>query len=232
VLILFDIDDTLLDDAGATNEAVRAFHTSLARDESLEAFRLRWRDSLDRHFTRYLARELSFQGQRRERIRDALQAELSDAEADRLFAGYLESYARSWRLFDDALPCLEKLAAFRLGIVSNGNPEQQRRKLERVGVLKRFSVVVGPDEAGVAKPNREIFLRACALAGVAPTDAVHVGDQRETDALAAVGAGLRSLWVNRGCAQRDCGDGVSCVRSLAEVPDIVHMWSRAGTVHP
>jgi hypothetical protein len=39
-----------------------------------------------------VAGELSFAGQQRERVRGALAADLTDAEADRTFAPYLEAY--------------------------------------------------------------------------------------------------------------------------------------------
>jgi hypothetical protein len=66
-LVLFDIDDTLLDDAGATLRAVSALHRRLGGAEPLTSFIERWRDASQRHYASYLRRELSFEAQRRAR---------------------------------------------------------------------------------------------------------------------------------------------------------------------
>lgn len=168
MLILFDIDDTLLDDTHATRLATDALHTQLQSEWSLEEFRVRWLDSIGRHFPRFLAGEISFEEQRRARIRDVVAKELADAEADDVFATYLIEYERHWRLFADVLPCLDAIREHQLGVVSNGNSYQQRQKLRHLGILDRFTCVVLSEDTGCAKPDARIFLRACELAGANP----------------------------------------------------------------
>jgi phosphoglycolate phosphatase-like HAD superfamily hydrolase len=46
MLVLFDVDDTLLDDAAATREAVDALREHLGLDVPAFEFRSRWFDSL------------------------------------------------------------------------------------------------------------------------------------------------------------------------------------------
>ena len=197
MLVLFDIDDTLLDDAKATREAVDALreHQELGVPE-LE-FRNRWFDSLRHHFDRYLAGQLGFQEQRRVRVRDALAADLSDADADKIFEVFLTAYERKWSLFADVVPCLDALGEHQLGIVSNGSAQQQRHKLSRLGILDRFACVVVSEDCGWAKPDPRIFARACEFGNAHPPNVVHVGDRRDTDALGAARAGLRAVWLDR-----------------------------------
>jgi putative hydrolase of the HAD superfamily len=223
MLILFDLDDTLLDDATATREAADALRDHLEIVESPLEFRRRWFDSLHHHSTRFTAGEITFQEQRRARIRDAARATLSDRDADAIFAIYLTVYEQSWRLFADVRPCLDALVQHRLGVVSNGNARQQRHKLARLGILDRFECVVVSEDCGWAKPDPRIFARACELGRGAPPDVVHVGDRQDIDVLGAVRAGLRAVWLDRHGS--DFGEHASSdvprLTTLANLPALV-----------
>jgi phosphoglycolate phosphatase-like HAD superfamily hydrolase len=56
MLVLFDVDDTLLDDAAATREAVDAPREYLGLAVAELDVQTRWFDSLRRHFERYVPR--------------------------------------------------------------------------------------------------------------------------------------------------------------------------------
>jgi putative hydrolase of the HAD superfamily len=89
--VLFDVDDTLVDHSGAARTAIVGYLTSPGLDHDAAAVD-RWRVAEERHFSRHLIGELSVQGQRRARVRDALApygvADMDDATADAWFAGY------------------------------------------------------------------------------------------------------------------------------------------------
>ena len=201
---LFDLDDTLLDHRGAVSRGILQ-HVDGLDDfpvEDREAAQALWHDLEDRHYHRYLAGELSFAGQRRARARDFAAAHgitLADVEADTWFDSYFESYRGAWELFDDALPCLDRLAdaGWRLGVITNGELDYQRVKLERTGLSERFEHVVASGAVGIAKPDRRIFEYACALFDVEPHHAFYVGDRLLTDAVGAATAGLDGIWLNR-----------------------------------
>ena len=128
MVVLFDIDDTLFDHGTAARAGAVALHLSAGAQAPVEPFVSAWSAALDRHFPRYLAGELSFQGQRRERVREVVDASLTDEAADTVFAGYQAAYEAAWSLFPDVLACLDRLSHRRLGIISNGQVEQQRQK--------------------------------------------------------------------------------------------------------
>ncbi len=198
-MIFFDVDDTLLDNATAQRQAARKFarHFYDVLGIDADAFVVQWHDVIARHYVRYLAGEISFQEQRRGRIREFFGPQLSDLEADDLFEVYLTYYEESWALFPDVVPALNSLADFKLGVITNGNPRQQRKKLQRFGIRDYFAVVITPEDAGVSKPHPQIFAHACECVGVCSADCLYVGDQLETDAQAARSAGLVSVWLNR-----------------------------------
>lgn len=197
MLVLFDIDDTLLNHGAAERLAATQLHKSIGSSVSIEEFLVRWATVTERHFARFLAGDVSYQEQRRDRLREAVDSSLSDEAADRIFGGYLASYEASWSLFSDVLPCLGSLSQHRLGVVSNGQGIQQRKKLAQTGIVDRFECIVISGECGCAKPDAKIFLRACASVGESPTNSVYVGDRYDLDAQAARTAGLQGIWLDR-----------------------------------
>jgi putative hydrolase of the HAD superfamily len=95
--------------------------------------------------------------------------------------------------FDDVVPGLIRLRdKVLIGSISNGNAD-----LRTIGLSHHFKVSVAAHELGVAKPDAAIFLAACRELGVAPEDAVYVGDDVLLDVQGAQRAGLRAVWMNR-----------------------------------
>lgn len=218
MLFLFDLDDTLLNHREADRAAAEDLHEKFAASKPRVEFLDLWKQAQDRHYKRYYAGEISFQEQRRARIRDVLAQQMQDVEADRIFDDYLKAYEENWRLFDDVMPCLERLSSFRLGIITNGDGAQQRKKMEKVGIAERFDCIVISGECGLSKPNKEIFLSACNLMKEDPTNAVYVGDRYDLDAVASRAAGLFGIWLDRNSAQTD-EHALPIITSLAELTD-------------
>jgi putative hydrolase of the HAD superfamily len=204
-LVLFDLDDTLLDHRGAVSRGILR-HVDLSPghlviDDRAAAVTL-WHELEEQHYHRYLSGELTFAGQRRARALDFAAAHgvtLENTDADTWFDTYFERYRESWQLFSDALPCLDRLTAAgtRLGVITNGEPDYQQVKLDRTDLTDRFEHVVASGGVGFAKPDPRIFAAACARFDVNPSKAAYVGDRLETDAIGAARAGLTGIWLNR-----------------------------------
>lgn len=195
MVILFDLDDTLLDHGSAERKAATALYHMQGRQEPIEDFLSAWHEALERHYARYLAGELTHQEQRRTRLRDVLGSNLGDEDADRLFDFYRVAYEEAWTLYEDVVPCLDALAQHRLGIVTNGDSAQQAKKLR--SIVGRFEHVVASGECGWAKPSPEIFKAALARFAVSPEEACYVGDRYDIDAEAARRVGLIGIWLDR-----------------------------------
>lgn len=96
-------------------------------------------------------------------------------------------------LYPDVMRALDRLAAHApLAALTNGNAD-----LAQIGLQHRFAFALGAREHGRAKPDASIFHAACARLGIAPHDALHVGDDPEHDIAGAARAGLRTCWINR-----------------------------------
>jgi putative hydrolase of the HAD superfamily len=168
MVILFDIDGTLIDHNQAEAIAVAALRCRLGVTEHGSMFLDRWRTAFERHYLRYLAGELSIQDQRRERFREVVDRTLSDAAADDLSTAYIDDYLSACRLYSDVEPALRRLSAYRMGIISNGERRQQQGKLVRTGIANYFGPLILSAECGLAKPAPGIFQLACCFNGRGP----------------------------------------------------------------
>jgi putative hydrolase of the HAD superfamily len=148
--------------------------------------------------------------------------------ADAWFGSYLRHYRAAWSGFEDVLPALAGLVktypSMALGVVTNGEGEPQRAKLAAIGLGERFQVVVASGEEGVAKPEEEIFGRACERLGVEREETAHVGDRLDLDAEAAAAAGLHGIWLDRLGTGRSSAH-VARISTLHELPGMLQRFA-------
>lgn len=104
----------------------------------------------------------------------------------------------NWRLYPDAIPVLQELRArgYQLGVVSNWE-EWLEDLLLALDVHALFDFIVASGPFGRAKPHASIFRRALELAGVEPSEAVHVGDAPREDIEGARAVGIRPILIDR-----------------------------------
>jgi HAD superfamily hydrolase (TIGR01549 family) len=104
--------------------------------------------------------------------------------------------SENFELFEDSLPVLEELrkAQLKIGLVSNGI-----RDLTEFVSHHRLDVdaIVDSRSHGRVKPHPTIFQAALDLVGVAPADAVMVGDSLEEDIEGAQALGMRAILIDR-----------------------------------
>ena len=130
---------------------------------------------------------------RLETIRRALRRHGDDAALAKVAFEVFFEARHQVTFYDDVLPGLERLAArYPLVAVSNGNAEPAR-----VGLGRFFAASVSARLHGVAKPDASIFQAACAAAGAAPHQVLHLGDDLDTDVGGALAAGLHAGWICR-----------------------------------
>lgn len=236
--VVWDVDDTLFDYTGADRAGMRlhlAAEGLLDAHGSVETAITRWREITDAQWARFSAGEVTFEGQRRDRVRVFLGEELSDAEADAWFQRYVAHYETVWALFPDVLPVLDALAAsHRHAVLSNSSIHVQDRKLRALGVHDRFEAVLCAAELGISKPQAGAFHAACTALELAPHQVAYVGDHPEIDGQGAAQAGLLSVWIDRdGAYTRDdapapANGSAHRIASLAELPALLGADTRFG----
>ncbi|NML53327.1 HAD family hydrolase [Streptomyces sp. R302] len=229
--VLWDVDDTIFDYAGADRAGMRA-HLAAEGLSGLhgsveDALRL-WKELTELHWRRYEDGLGDWRQQRRWRVRDFLdRQELADAETDAWFDRYVAHYEAAWELFPDALPVLDLLAAeYRQAVLSNSSLHAQEPKLRALGVRDHFEAVLCAAELGAAKPSAEAFHAACAALGLAPHEVAYVGDRPDIDALGAEEAGLHGIWLDR--ADTGGQPGLRRITDLHQLPPLLRGDTRFG----
>ncbi|MFF2749519.1 HAD family hydrolase [Kitasatospora sp. NPDC058048] len=186
-LVLMDLDDTLIN----RREALTAWVTDFSADRRLP---LKAVQTLAEAL-RERSRPETFAG---------LRAELGMTESpDELWDIYRVGMAAKAVCDSATLVRLDLLraAGWSVGVLTNGPTDIQRAKLAAAGILSHVDAVCISEEAGVRKPEPEVFRIAASRCGFAlTTDAWMVGDDPVTDIVGASAAGLRTVWVSAGSA--------------------------------
>jgi putative hydrolase of the HAD superfamily len=225
VLVLFDLDGTLVDHDAAEHAAIAGWIDAAGLPTSVDGTpteRL-WHDLAEDAFVEHRAGRLTFQGQRRQRVARFLPLVgvdvdgMSDDDLDTQFLHYLHRYEAAWVAYADAVDCLTRLRGkVRVAVLTNGDQDQQQDKVNRTGLADLVESVVASSTLGVAKPHPTAFSLAADRLGVRVGDVVYVGDRLDVDARAAARAGMHGIWLNRydgGSAPLD----VPMIRTLTEL---------------
>lgn len=227
-LVVFDLDDTLLDHRAAERDALADLHGRHAeiRQHALKDVHATYHRCNAPLWADFAAGTLSADDLKRRRWTDTLAAlECRDLEADAASRDYLERYAAHWRWAEGARDAyLEVAATFPVALLTNGFSAQQRGKLARFPDLEAAAcAVVISDEVGVMKPDPAVFghvLEAARLTGVeaSPAEVLYVGDSFRSDVEGGLAAGWRVAWKD-GDPER-APDGVTV---FSEWPDLLRL---------
>lgn len=144
-----------------------------------------------------------------------------EALREEFLSEYESALARDSRCFEGVEDCLEALEARGLawGIVTNKVERFTTPVVSGLG-LSRAAVVIAGDTTPHAKPHPEPLLEACRRLGIAPAQAVYVGDDLR-DIQAAHAAGMPGI----AAAYGYLGDGLpleawgadACIRTPLEL---------------
>jgi putative hydrolase of the HAD superfamily len=185
-LLFLDLDDTLLDRAGAFQRWAGAFldEVGAPRDD------LQWLLALD-------ADGLTSRWDVAEAIRDKYRLRASALDlVEALYQGVLD-HLQPDRLVAEALRIATD-AGWVPVAVANGTVDQQEAMIKQTGLDRYLVDWVISERAGVSKPNPRIFALAAERVRMGLHGAWIVGDSPETDIGGAAAMGLPSVWLHRG----------------------------------
>lgn len=203
-VLLFDIDNTLLDFSAGAMQAMEEIFRAAGLPYAPEMFAV-FQVENDKLWARIERGELTIAGLRDVRWQTIL-ARLG-LEAD---GAAMEDAFRD-RLHESAVPVAgapEVLARlhgkYRLCAASNGPYAQQVNRLRRAGMLDAFERLFISGQMGAEKPSRVFFDRCLAqLPGVRPEQCLMIGDSLTADIAGGRAVGMRTCWfdpADRGAA--------------------------------
>ncbi|MCP3817881.1 HAD family hydrolase [Streptomyces sp. A3M-1-3] len=189
-LVLFDLDNTLIDRNGAIQDWAAQFAA---------------RYSLADHASTQLVesvQERAFPATF-ETIRTQYRLRPS---ADSLWRQYCSDIAAAVRCPERALAGMDALRAtgWRVGIATKGATDIQNAKLQATGLIGRVDGVCVSEAVGARKPATAVFEAAAVACGSRLSQGGWmVGDNPETDVAGGRRAGLRTIWIRNGRAWPD-----------------------------
>lgn len=225
LLILFDLDGTLVDSAP---DLVDALNATLALESVAPLPDDQIRALLGAGARALIERGLKVAGR-----------QVTSDRMDALFFAFLKHYqahiADRSRIFPGVGPALDRLdaAGCRLAVATNKLEGLAVSLLDQLGLTKRFAVVCGQDTfrdaqgRNIPKPDRRMLLETIAKAGGTPERAVMVGDSR-ADVEAARNSGVPAIGVTFGYTDAP-------IESFA--PDVVishfdQLWDAVARIRP
>lgn len=145
-----------------------------------------------------------------------------DAYFDELFAYFADP--ANWVADTNALSLLTQLRCdgFQLGVVSNFD-YRLYQILDGLKLSGAFDSITISSEAGWAKPDPRIFEVALARHGVTASEALHVGDVPQLDAVGAHAAGIAAVLIDPEASAALATNGrIITIKSLGTVVEAVH----------
>ena len=218
--VLFDLDDTLWPIAPVILEAEKLLYAWLGRHAPRVAERFTI-DSLRQARLELLAARPEFGidlgALRHAGLVAAFEQVGEDADKVALAMAEFFTARNAVTPYDDVVPSLQRLRQCVLvGSVTNGVAD-----LQTIGLAHHFQASVSAPRFGRAKPDPAIFHAACTALGVAPQEAVYVGDDLLLDVQGAQRAGLRGVWMNRTASRRHLEVGVQPDATVANFDELI-----------
>ncbi len=129
------------------------------------------------------------------------------------------SRVENFALYDDVLPCLDRLraAGIRMAVLTNAVGHSLQEVVVHFGLDDYLEVALSSAATGFMKPAREAFLGALDRLGVAPAAAVMIGDSAEEDVRGAQAVGCGAILLDRSGRAEE--SPLPRIASLAELPE-------------
>lgn len=145
---------------------------------------------------------------------------------EKVYSAVLQSYREGFYLDEEAYHVFSSLKEMgvTLGVLSNvGSYEILSERLQYLGLRRYTDIVIASQAVVWKKPDRKIFEIACYLAGVEPSEAVHVGDDPVMDIMGAKKVGMKAIQVLKGGVEKSpIAD--AWVKGVGETLDVISRW--------
>ncbi len=163
---------------------------------------------------------------RRSVLREAFAAmDLPQAHADAMAERYSKVRLDNMYVLPGAHSILDLLhtRGCQLALLTNGDGETQRYKIERFNLARYFDTILIEGELGFGKPDLRMYRLALSALGLSPEQTCMIGDNLNWDVEAPQELGIRAIWIDRKETGLPIGSTVvphRIIRDISEIPDV------------
>lgn len=203
-LVMFDVDETLIDHEKAARLALEAVINNIEEFSGICYSELReiWARDFQKYWKDVIFGKTTIEENRINRFESTLK-ELGSSEPKATALKAAEIYGHVYDSSISAIPGTNNFLKMirELGIpvalITNNLVENQKIKLERSGFSKMYDFMITSEETGLFKPDGEMFNKALERFGVSPEQALMIGNSFAEDVVGAFNAGVKPVWFNR-----------------------------------
>jgi len=201
-LVLFDVDNTLLDFDQSEIEGMRrlweAYFKNTHDFDTFVGFYRVLNQKIWNEVEVGTIRPAEVKEIRAKRLLAELGMDTKDWEAcGNLFLKGLASVA-TW--MPGAETAFERISGkFHVGLITNGLREVQYPRIEKIGIRSKLITYQISEEVGFTKPDPGIFHLALKDTGFDPRVTIYIGDSLSSDFQGARNAGIDFCWYNPEC---------------------------------
>ena len=209
-VLIFDLDDTLINYGGVTQQAWLLTCQKLVKEFkiNLDALKLAhtivqvnnalWNDEKRRPKGNF-----SFYELRKSIVKEALnyfEFENKEDIIEFLVQNYSQCKSDAIYMFEDVSYTLKELKkrGYFITLLTNGDSKMQREKLNRFQMETLFDGIFIDGEQGVGKPEKQAYDNVLSMFQAKPYEACMIGDHYLWEVVAPKRYGLKAIWVNRG----------------------------------
>ena len=199
-VILWDVDDTLLDFHAAEREAIKKLFVQFGLGECTDEMLKKYSAINRTYWKRLELGELTKPQILIGRFKDFFESEGLDAGLAQEFnEAYQVSLSDTIVYRDDSLEIIKSLRGkVKQYAVSNGTVIAQTKKLRVSGLGELMDGVFLSEQLGVEKPNVEFFDKVFAAIGQTDkSEIMIVGDSLSSDIKGGNNAGIKTCWYNQ-----------------------------------
>jgi YjjG family noncanonical pyrimidine nucleotidase len=198
-LLLFDIDNTLIDYEKTEIKALKAVYRSFfsnfcAFDQMIREF-----NNINSHcWQKYRQGSIDIQELRLRRFNELTLRFNIKAAPNTIASTYEKVLGEKVYPYQDSKPFLSwAIKTYKLAVVSDGIAAVQRKKLKKTGFENFFSAIILSEEIGFQKPHKKIFQAALKKLNHKNHQSLMIGDSIDGDLVGASNADIDFCWLNR-----------------------------------
>lgn len=198
--IFFDLDHTLWDFEANSNESFKFIFKQFNIEIDFEKFKKSYYPINEAYWKRFRENTVSKEDLRFGRLNDTfkkLNIRVNNELIVLLSEAYIDNLSNYNSLIEGTLDILNYLKPkYTMHIITNGFQEVQGKKMKNSGLGTYFKTVITSEQAGVKKPNPEIFNFALTTCQAKADESMMIGDNYEADVMGALQCGIDAIFCN------------------------------------
>lgn len=201
--LFIDMDDTLVSYREPVRASLNAVRETISElnETDVEQLVKDFMELLSESMPHLINKEISYRDDVRVRMKKILDRHghnTTEDEIVQLDKLYWKTFWKNRKLLPEAIDLLKLCNNLHIpvAIISNGNPEMQRKTMSRLKLHNYVNIVLTPGNVDEMKPNNTLFDRAMKILGVNPEKIIMVGNSFSRDVIGAVNAGIIPVWLN------------------------------------